>query len=174
MEQFETKDMITIIGIVMTFIVSAFSLYIGVRNSKKTLFINSVTSSRIKWIDTIRNNISEFCGLTYHYAITPIESKEKQQIVEKIDKLRFLIKLQLNRGDNFDKKILAKIDIIPNLTDSITTDDLKKEIDELIELTQDLLKLEWEGVKQESMKGILPKSEKDEMYEKYLKTKPSR
>lgn len=167
----ETKDLIALIGIGITFIVSSIGLYVSLRNTKKTLFINSITASRIKWIDVLRMNISDFCGLTYHFALTKLDSSEKQKVIEKIDRLRFLIKLQLNRADEFDRKIMAKIDLIPDLTDPKEVELLGKEINELIELTQDLLKLEWEGAKLESMKGILTQEEKIELYERYLQTK---
>ena len=171
----EPKDVITLVGVGITFIVSSIGLYVSLRNTKKTLFINSITTSRIKWIDILRNNISEFCGLTYHFALTELDKAEKQKVIERIDKLRFLIKLQLNRNDEFDRKLMAKIDLIPDLTDSNKIENLTQEINELIYFTQDLLKLEWEGAKLESMKGILTQKEKDNLYEKYLLTKkPSR
>ena len=167
--EYELKDIITIGGISLTFFVGFAGLIIGVKNSKKTIFINSVTASRTKWIDTIRNSIAEFCGLTHHFSLTPLTDSEKTQVIEKIDRLRFLIKLQLNRNDEFDKKIIQKIDIIPDLTDSKKINELEKEINELIELTQDLLKLEWEGVKEETKKGNLTKKQKKVLLDKYLK-----
>lgn len=104
-----------------------------------------------------------------------MQAKEKQLLIEKIDKLRFLINLQLNRFDPFDKQIISKIDIIVNLSNPRTIDDLTMEINNLIELTQDLLKLEWEGVKEETKRGNLSKKRKQELYKKYLKTEmPSR
>ena len=166
----ESKDYITIFGIFVTLIISSISLYISLRNNKKTLFINSITSSRIKWIGILRENISQFCGLTYHFAITELSDIEKQKVIEQIDKLRFLIKLQLNRNDKFDVKLMKKVDLIPKLTDPRKNEELKTEIDNLIKLSQDLLKLEWEGAKLESMKGILTQKEKDELYQKYLRT----
>lgn len=168
--EYELKDIITIGGIFLTFAVGLAGLIIGVKNSKKTIFINSVTASRTKWIDTIRNSIAEFCGLTHHCCLTPLTDAEKTQVIEKIDRLRFLIKLQLNRNDDFDKKIIQKIDIIPTLTDSKKINELEREINELIELTQDLLKLEWEGVKEETKKGNLTKKQKRALLNKYLKT----
>lgn len=167
--EYELKDIITIGGIFLTFVVGLAGLIIGVKNSKKTIFINSVTASRTKWIDTIRNSIAEFCGLTHHFCLTPLTDAEKTQVIEKIDRLRFLIKLQLNRNDEFDKKIIQKIDIIPDLTDPKKINELEKEINELIELTQDLLKLEWEGVKEETKKGNLTKKQKRVLLNKYLK-----
>jgi hypothetical protein len=165
-------DFIAIIGIGATFIVSSISLIISVRNSKKTLFINSITASRIKWIGDIRNDISAFCGLTFHFAVTKIKNEdEKQQIMKDIDRLGYKIKLQLNRGDDFDKRLIAKINTIPDLTEEDKYEELKEQIDELEELTQDLLKLEWERVKQESIKGILSEKEKKKLYDEYLAKK---
>lgn len=164
----DVKDIITLIGIGITFIASIMSLMIGIRNSRKTIFINSVTASRIKWMDTFRNNISEFCGLTYHFTLTALEDTEKQKVTEKLDTLRFLIRLQLNRNDNFDKIIISKIDNIPNLTDPKKLPELEMEINSLINLTQDLLKLEWEGVKEETKKGNLSKKQKQKLLDKYL------
>lgn len=166
--ELEPKDIVTIFGIGITFLVSLMSLSVSLRNSKKTLYINSITASRIKWITVTRENISEFCGLTHHFALTDLDEREKRMITEKIDRLRYLIKLQLNPNDNFDRKIMAKIDLIPNLTESSRHVELETEINELVKLTQDLLKLEWEGAKLESMKGIIRRAEKDKLYEKYL------
>lgn len=100
--------------------------------------------------------------------MTELDKAEKQKVVERIDILRFLIKLQLNRSDDFDKKLIAKIDLIPDLTIPNKIENLTKEINELIDLTQDLLKLEWEGAKLESMKGILRRKDKYGLYEKYM------
>jgi hypothetical protein len=151
----DAKDIITLVGIGITFIVSLASLIIGLRNNDRTSFVNSITSSRIKWIDNLRCNISEFCGLTYHYAITPLGEKEKNELREKVDRLRFLIKLQLNRSDTLDKEIIHKIDVIPVYTDSPDLGKLEAELNLLIIITQDLLKFEWERVKAESKSGEL-------------------
>lgn len=164
----ELKDGLTAVSILASIVIGATGLLIGLRNSKKTIFINSVTASRVKWIENVRNSIAEFCGLTLHLALTEMEQKERRQIIEKIDRLRFVIKLQLNRSDKFDKQIIDKVDLLPNLTEPNKIMELEKEINELIEQTQDLLKFEWEGVKEETRKGNLSKKEKKALYDKYL------
>ncbi|MBN8696462.1 MAG: hypothetical protein J0L87_08030 [Bacteroidetes bacterium] len=164
-------DLIALVGIILTFIVSALSLYIGIINSQKSIFINSVTASRTKWIDTVRNSISEYCGLARQYILSrDLTDEKEQELSEKIDKLKYLIKLQLNPIDPFDKKIIGKIDYISSFTFK-DEQELEKEINELIAMTQDYLKLEWEGVKEESKRGNLSKRRKMILYEKYLKTK---
>jgi len=174
-----TTQIITLIGVVLSFIVGAAGLWIGIRNSRKTIFINSVTNSRIKYIQDLRNSIAEFCGLFNRYHIllndNPILSSEKLKILESADKLKYQIMLYLNPEDaDWDKKIIQLIDDIRALIDVESSDNVNKQtttqkINELIMITQYLLKLEWEGAKRESQKGILSKREKDKLYRKYLR-----
>lgn len=86
------------IAAILAVVVSVFSIWNAYRIHKKTSFINIVTSERVKRIDKLRGNISSFCGLSYHWALTNknIEPQKNQEIVEEFDKLRSLIKLQLN------------------------------------------------------------------------------
>lgn len=167
-----TAQLITLLGVVLSFIVGSLGLWVGIRNSRKANYINSVTSSRIKYIQEIRGKISEFCGLVYSYntmfstshslAATPEKLFEIQR---EYDKLKYLIKLYLNPEDTYwDEKILGLINEIIELTDK----DPNGKIEELMTITQFLLKLEWEGAKLESSKGLVTKSEKDKLYEKHV------
>lgn len=165
----ETKDLITLVGIIVSLVVGFTGLYISFQNSKKTIFINSVTASRAKWIDTLRNNIAEYCGLAFQIFQSTIEEKLKK--MDRLQQLRFLIKLQLNRSDSFDLLVIEKIDSISYHVYDDSRDVTESEINLLINLTQDLLKLEWEGVKEESKKGNLSKIEKRKLYNKYLRSK---
>ncbi len=167
-----TTQIITLLGVIFSFIVSAAGLWVGLKNSRKTNYINSVTASRIKYIQDIRNRMSEFCGLVYSYNATYSTSHSLAATPEKLfelqrefDKLKYLIKLHLNPEDTYwDDKILKLIDDIIALTDK----DPKEKIDDLIVITQFLLKLEWDGAKLESQKGILSKEEKDNNYKRHV------
>jgi hypothetical protein len=80
------------------------------------------------------------------------------------DCIKFLVRLYLNPEDSYwDNAIMGLIDEILLLSDK---DPLAK-IEELITLTQYLLKLEWEGAKLESISGVLPELRKKELYNKY-------
>ncbi len=164
----EFKDYIALTGIIVTLIISAISLYIGLKNTRKTLFINAITTSRIKHIDKLRTTISEFCGLTYHFALTELTDEARNNLILKIDNLRFLIKLQLNKTDDYDQKIISIIDLIPNLTRSNMISELEKEINELVLLTQDLLNLEWQGAKSEAKHGDLKIKTKQKLLKNHL------
>jgi hypothetical protein len=166
----ETKDILTLIGIIFTFLVGATGLVIGLLNSRKTIFINSITSSRIKYIQDIRNSISEYCGLFYRYKILldndPKLSSEKLEILRSIDKLKYQIMLYLHPEDKiWDQKIIALIEDLRKKID----ENPEKQIKDLITITQYLLKLEWEGAKLESINGLVSEKVKKNLNKKYLK-----
>ncbi|HET7115348.1 MAG TPA: hypothetical protein VFI29_02595 [Hanamia sp.] len=158
---------ITLVGIILTFVVGIINLLISIQNSKKTIFINSITASRIKYINDLRNTISKFCGLvsSYNLKVNKLNEDELFQLQKEADTIKFQLKLYLNPEDNYwDNEIMNCIDAILQNTDK---NPLPK-IDQLIILTQYLLKLEWEGVKLESEKGILSELTKKELYKKYM------
>jgi len=164
----ETKDVVTLLGIIFSFLVGSAGLIISLRNSRKTTFINSITSSRLKYIQDIRNGISEYCGSFYRYKILydadPKLSNEKLDILKSLDKLKYQIILYLNPEDKiWDDKIIELIETVRKDIDK----DQDQTIRKLIILTQYLLKLEWEGAKLESKKGFVSDKEKKKLNEKY-------
>ena len=60
----EPKDKITLLGIIATFIVAFINLIYMISNSRKTAFVNTVTASRLKWIDSLRDKVSAFIAVT--------------------------------------------------------------------------------------------------------------
>lgn len=146
------------VGILATFAIGVWNVINTWRVSKKTAFINTVTSERVKWIDKVRQNISSFCGLSHHWALTQdITQGKRQEILEQLDKLRWEIKLQLNPKEPIYSAIAEQIDKIPDLSSFEKQEELKKAITELIKISQALLKDEWEKVKEESVSGNLEK-----------------
>jgi len=162
-----TAEIVTLIGISITFMVGIANLFISLHNTRKTAYINSITASRIKYIQDLRNSISRFCGLvsSYHLKTDKLESNVLFDLHKEADSIKFLVRLYLNPEDSYwDNDIMTLIDEILLLSDK---DPLPK-IEELITLTQYLLKLEWEGAKSESMSGVLPELRKKELYNKYV------
>lgn len=166
MTKMEIKDIITLAGILVSLILGSLGIIIGIRNSKKTIFINSVTAMRAKWIDTVRDSLSEFCGLAHQIHYT---KEQRMPRMDRIQQLRFLIKLRLNPKDDYDKKLMVVIDDIVKLLWDEKIAEASSKIDELVRLSQHLLKLEWEGVKEESKKGDLSKKNKRRLYNKHLR-----
>lgn len=161
----DLKDILTFISVGTALISVAY----GISNSKKTTYINAVTTSRIRYMESLRSYIAEFCGLMLHVALTNLTDEDKNKIIEKIDRLRFTIKLHLNRNDAVDTKVIEKINSIPNLTDPGNTDKLEIELNKLTELTQDVLWHEWQGIKKEASKGLLNQRDKNKLKDALLK-----
>ncbi len=99
--------------------------------------------------------------MTHTWTRSKVQGTEEEiKILGEIDKLRYLIRLQLNpiteNGiPNVDQKIEDLIAKIPDLTDISMRTELDKAINDLIEESQVLLKEEWEKVKLESKEGDL-------------------
>ena len=155
----EPKDYIYMAAVLLS-IWNAYNLY---KTNKKTSFINTVTSERVKWLEKLRINISAFCGLTHTWTRSNPDfpgTVEGIKILGEIDNLRYLIRLQLNpktenKMPNPDKIIEDLIARIPDLTDGSKRAELNAAINELIETSQALLKIEWEKVKSEAKNGDL-------------------
>jgi hypothetical protein len=154
------KDVFFSLGIILTFLLGVWNIVNNYRTSRRTTFINTVTSERVKWIEKLRDNISTFCGLTYTWSMSGLEGKpEAAEFLKQIDKLRHLIRLQLNPDGKLDAEIESLIERIPDLTHETQAADLKTALNDLVVASQKLLKEEWEKVKEESMRGNLKEHE---------------
>lgn len=112
----EYKDLITAIGIILTFIIGVFNLLITIKNSKKTQFINIVTSSRIKWIGELRDLTSSLVSHTL-LGMEPdswTPGKERAEFNKKLMEMNQKIHLLLNFNDSRDKEIIGLVDKLVN------------------------------------------------------------
>jgi len=135
------KDAVFSLSLIFTFLLGMWNIVNNYRMARRTAFINTVTTERIKWIEKLRDNISSFCGLTHTWRHSELEGKpDELEVVKQIDKLRYLIRLQLNPAAAYDKEIESLIAIIPDLTYETQTVQLKEKMNELIVVSQKLLK----------------------------------
>src|SRR5690606_6688669 len=158
----QVQDILVLIGVGATFLLGIANLISSYRLGRKTTFINTVTSSRISWIETLRQDISEFCGLAHTWSISPnIQGTPREsEIFQRLDKLRYLIPLRLNPLGNIDKEITRQIREIPDLAVPGKTTELLGALESLTSNTRILLKLEWEKVKRESQHNELDDTRK--------------
>jgi len=144
------------IGILLTVALGVWNLVTNYRATRRTSFINTVTSQRVKWIEQLRQDISAFSGLTHTWCFSELEGKpEEAEVTKEIDRLRHVIRLRLNPEGFHDRKIAELILKIPELTHISKREELKKALDDLTITTQFLLKEEWEKVKAEAKDGNL-------------------
>jgi hypothetical protein len=121
-------------------------------SSRRSIYINSVTTERSKWINALRINIAEFSK----YALTLqgikkqglLSSKDAIELIERLNGLMSLIKLQLNPRGEMDANISKILDKFAQA--NLGKIDLERAHNLLIEHSQWLLKAEWERVKYEA------------------------
>ena len=153
--------------------------------------MDSVTKNRVEWIDKLRTSISEFLALLDTQNLTDtiieIDALAKYPFGDNLHKLNQLgaeIKLMLNFSDDFDRKMMQKIDLIilsyknlfvcfqSNLLENKKNGDavfipnekvlekqqaLGTQSDDLLSDMQIYLKAEWNRVKYESNGKIYEK-----------------
>ncbi len=145
------------VAIMFTFLLGGGNLYYNYRNNKRTTFINTVTSERMKWIHNTREAISTLCGRTHYWVMTQNElsDEESNNVRKEVDKLMLLVKLYLNPESDKDIEIMNLIDEIPKYTDKSQAEQMKDLQSRIVEKSQFLLKGEWDKVRDESLQGDL-------------------
>jgi tRNA U38,U39,U40 pseudouridine synthase TruA len=155
----DSKGVVAFVGILVTLLLGVYNTVQNYRTSRRTTFINTVTSERVKWIDKLRETVSTFCGTAHYWRFSTVRgSQEQKQKIEEIDKLRHLIVLQLNPKGSLDREIEGLVGEIVSMTSGhipASDDEYRQKMDRLTHATQDLLKAEWEKAKEESLKGDL-------------------
>lgn len=152
----EDKNFIYAVGILVTLGLGIWNFIQGYRATRKASFINTVTSQRLLWIEQMRQDVSKYVGLTHTWVMSNLEgTKAEPEMLQEIDRLRYVIRLRLNPDDTPDRKIAALIKKIPKLTDVSNQEELLLSLEQLTTETQDMLKNEWEKVKAESKDGDL-------------------
>ena len=118
MNTFQPKDYVLVVGVLVTFILGIANAIATFRSSRRTMFINIVTSERVKWLEKLRQDISSFSGLTRTWCFSSLEGKPQEyEALKEIDRLRHVIRLRLNPKGAHDQKIEKLIEQIPQLTD---------------------------------------------------------
>jgi len=136
--------------------------------SRKSLYVNAVTVERSKWIEKLRSNLAEYPAIAHaaHYEANkamkqdgPVNlSPEYFVLLRDLQRMKSLLKLQLNPLGSIDQNIIKLIDRIYELARTTTFGPTLGEAELLLVLhAQFLLKEEWEKVKLEAK--VLPRGE---------------
>lgn len=154
MSVIESKDLLVQIGVPVTFLLGIINLYFNLKAGKRTAFVNTVTSERVKWIAKVRENVSTLCSLCDQWMFHRTHDSTPE-LQRQIEKLKNEIRLQLNPGDGADRDIERLLARLPNMSLSMTPEEYLALQSLLVSTTQEMLKREWDKVKDEAMRGDL-------------------
>ena len=101
-------DVITFIGIIITFLTGVFNLF----QNKKSLYINNITKFRVIWITTLRGhiaNLKELSNITNLYIITK-DGTNKISYRRELEKNVSLIKMYLDFTSKLDIELISRIE----------------------------------------------------------------
>ncbi len=110
------NDIVAITGIAVTFVVSVANLVYSLRTNRRTIFVNTVTTSRLKWIDSLRDKVSEFIPVTARLSEPRSPSDDLGALIVQRDTLEHQIALHLNPLDAEDLEIRTLVDHVRELT----------------------------------------------------------
>jgi hypothetical protein len=149
----EIKYWILTCGVLVTFVLGIANLIYNFRSSRRTAFVNAVTSERVKWIAKVRANFSTLMALTDKWMFN--RPQDGAELMREIAQLKFEISLQLNPEDDRDMDLERLLDRLPNRHQSMTEEEFFILRDLIKRSSRELLKREWEKVKAESIHGNL-------------------
>jgi hypothetical protein len=141
-------------GVPVTLALGLVNLYFNIRSAKRTSFINTVTSERVKWIGKVRENVASLCSLCDQW-MTHKTQESTPELQRQIESKKSEIRLQLNPNDPEDRDIARLLDRLPGWNTSMTPEDYRELQMLLVQATQAMLKREWDKVKDEAVKGDL-------------------
>ena len=150
----ELKDLLLQAGVVVTLVLGLVNLYFNLKAGKRTSFINTVTSERIKWIGKVRQNISSLCALCDQWMLHR-KQESTPELQRQIEQLKTEVRLQLNPDDANDREIERLLGRLPSWSQAMTPEEYWKLQGLLVTATQIMLKREWDKVKEESIHGDL-------------------
>lgn len=150
------NELIPILSLAIAGIAVFFGPLISIFITKKTLYTNSKIASknlispiRQQWINDLRNTIVEITAKSSHYAVAGTEDRKDSEYY-RITELEHKIMLLINPKESDHSKLVK---LIKEMRTDLYTIGVLSEIDfwekhqAIIELSQKILKREWERVK---------------------------
>lgn len=127
-------------------------------SNERNIYINSITTERSRWIDKIRNNISEYISelLSISYLVYVSGHKEKDLADKMSDPVRNLARIRANILLQLNPRNVIDADLVAVFKKDLPRNENQIELhcQHIIEMSQWLLKVEWEKVKHECRTGL--------------------
>ncbi|MCT1905136.1 hypothetical protein [Oceanobacillus sojae] len=130
-----SKVIFTLVGVMITTSASLIIAIINNRRIKKNLFINTITTNRIEWMNNTKEMINEFIVSTELNSHSPVKysGQDKFEYFNELSRKRNKILLHLNFKGYLDQKIIDtilkteySIQILADLLDLHQANDEKK------------------------------------------------
>lgn len=153
----EAKDVLTAVGVLVTLLLGCWNFFENRVAAKRMRFINTVTNQRVIWIEQLRQDLATYIGLAGSMAHegdggADVQRKERNEL----NRLRNVIALRLNPGSPIDQEIAELLDrIFKSAYAHEVSFQVGRDLDELTNKSQALIKAEWEKVKDEAVSGRL-------------------
>jgi len=127
--------------------------------SKNEIKLEVLSKNRQAWINSLRNELSEFMGLVSAIKNHTIIMRGDERLVSvkdnfnkiridtnKLDTIKYKIYLLINPNEENSKKLIALLE--PIKTKVLQEENVDNEIQQLIDISQKILKYEWNRVKE--------------------------
>ena len=104
----------TSIGVILTFLIGFTTLIVSIHNNKSNYYVNTITQSRIEWINSLRTLISKYISISYISYHRTTSNLFNEDIYESLIELSLKIQLMLNATGKYDKRIIELVQSIKN------------------------------------------------------------
>lgn len=154
----ENKDIIPILSLIIAGLAVFVGPLISIIITKMTLRTNTATASknlispiRQQWINDLRNTIVELTAKSAHFAVAGTEDRKDSEYY-RITELEYKIRLLINPKESDHNRL---VELIREMTNNLYSMKRENEVkfweqnQEIIALSQKILKREWERVKNE-------------------------
>mgnify|MGYP000165654822 CR=1 FL=1 len=146
---------IALVGVILSAIISFVVARQTTRFNYKHLFAETVSQSRNKWLNDMREYVSQLLSNARRIFYKNVTNENVVEICNEYDECKFQILMRLNLEEKYHRKlhflILALEDLIgTNQKANVTEDDFKLIELEIINTSRSIFKEEWEKVKREA------------------------
>ncbi|HEX4706670.1 MAG TPA: hypothetical protein VH229_02975 [Candidatus Udaeobacter sp.] len=150
-----TKDTFVAVGIILTALIGLLNFGYAFRHNRRSSYVSSVTSTRLKWIGEVRDQLARFIALIHEAAaFPPSDAAEVQKIHAQIAQHRMLLRLQLApSAAPLDKRFQNQIESLYRDWQTLGATNIDSRLNDLADCGQEFLWEEWLKVKKEAIYG---------------------
>src|SRR5437868_6458453 len=106
----ELKDWMTLAGLSVTLGLGIYNFYSAQVSAQRARIVAVITDRRLKWGILLQDLVSESCGAGHYLRFSTVKgSDEERKKMEEIDRLRYLIPLNLCERTPIEKEVEEQV-----------------------------------------------------------------